>query len=138
MNEFILVIAVLLTESSYALDIEQPATAVPDTAQFWFGAETAWRIRTYAVDHDIHVYSVGRRDDKSSLTPGEAEMHLRKHYADVLAGVHVLTFKDPGNVLEVLRVLSAHGLHGKLEVAPAGFAFYNPDASKYKTQSQPR
>jgi hypothetical protein len=58
---FTLVLAILTTESSYAQNVERAATAVPDTIQFWLTPEKQWRIRTYAIDHDIHVYGVGPR-----------------------------------------------------------------------------
>ena len=138
MTEFILVFALLSTESSYKADIERPSTGVADTAQFWFGASGPWRIRTYAIDHDIHVYALKGSSDKPTHQVGDAEAHLRKHYGDVLKKIEILRFKDPRNQAEVARVLAAHGLSGTLEVASAGFGFYNPDRGKYKTQSQPK
>jgi hypothetical protein len=133
----VLILALLTTESSYKSEIERPAATVPDTAQFWFGASNPWRICTFAIDHDIHIYSLGASAQSSSMRPSEAEAHIRKHYADILANVYVLKFKDPSNDAEVLEVLAKHKLPGSLEVTPAGFAFYNPDRAKYKTQSEP-
>jgi len=138
MPEFILIVALLTTESSYQSEVERPVVAVADTAQFWLGSKMPWRIRTYAIDHDIHVYSLGARSDGSSFQASEAEAHLRKHYSEVLAKLVVLKFKDPNNATEVAQVLATHELKGTLEVASAGFAFYNPDRGKYTTQSQPK
>jgi hypothetical protein len=106
----VLILALLTTESSYKSEIERPAATVPDTAQFWFGASNPWRICTFAIDHDIHIYSLGASAQSSSMRPNDAE---------------------------VLEVLAKHKLPGSLEVTPAGFAFYNPDRAKYKTQSEP-
>ena len=138
MSGFILVLALLTTESSYKSEVERPATAVADTVQFWFSAQAPWRIRTYAIDHDIHTYSLGARQDGSFFSPSEAEAHINNNYSDVLRKFYVIRFKDPTNSLEVSRVLGEHGLSGTLEVASAGFAFYNPDGEKYKSQSSPK
>ena len=138
MPEFILVLAMLSTESSYASEIERPATVVVDTAQFWFGSSGAWRVRTYAIDHDIHTYRVGGSGATPSFQPENAEAHINKHYSDVLAKLVVLRFQDPTNKAEVAQVLASQGLGGTLEVASAGFAFYNPDRGDYKTKSEPK
>ncbi len=57
----ILLPAVLTVKSSYSREIEtalENADDVPDTLQGWFGNGGSWRIRTYALDHDIHAYQV--------------------------------------------------------------------------------
>ena len=138
MQEFILVVALLTTESSYKSEIERPTSSVPDTVQFWFGAKDPWRIRTYAIDHDIHIYSLGTRPDGTHFTIGEAEAHISKNYGEVLQKHYVIKFNNPTDLVESNRLLKRHGLSGKLEVAPAGFAFYNPDGVKYKSQSTPK
>jgi hypothetical protein len=138
MPEFILILALLTTESSYQAEIERPAAGVVDTVQFWVGPAVPSRIRTYAIDHDIHVYSLGARPDGSLFEASEAQAHIRKHYSDILGTLYVLKFKDPGNADEVSRVFAANGLAGTLEIAPAGFAFYNPDRGTYRTQSRPK
>jgi hypothetical protein len=58
-----LLLTILNIQSSCARDLEETvvdASCVPDTLQWWIGSEEAWRIRTYALDHDIHTYSIGR------------------------------------------------------------------------------
>lgn len=138
MHEFVLILALLTTESSYKSEVERPAIAVADTAQFWFGSQSPWRIRTYAIDHDIHIYSVGSRTDSTEFTQEEAMAHLAKHYNEIVKRQYVLKFQNPADPVEVKQVLEQNGLLGTLEVAPAGFAFYNPDRQKYKTQSTPK
>jgi hypothetical protein len=133
MQEFILALALLTTESSYKSEVERPATKVEDTIQFWFGAEGPWRIRTYAIDHDIHIYSID-----SSFTEESAQAHIAKHYAEVLKKQYVIRFKDTTDADAIEKALRAVGLQGTLEVAQSGFAFYNPDSGKYKTQSEPK
>jgi hypothetical protein len=138
MPEFVLVLAMLSTESSYASEIERPATACADTAQFWFGSSGAWRVRTYAIDHDIHIYQVGTSGAVPDFHREAGEAHIKKHYSDVLAKLVVLRFKEPTNKVEVAQVLASQGLSGTLEVSSAGFAFYKPDRGEYRTKSEPR
>ena len=138
MTDFILVLAILTTESSYKSEIEQPATIVADTIQFWLGSEASRRIRTYAIDHDIHIYSLSNREDGSAFLLSDAEKHIQKHYSNIIKKIYIIKFKDPNNSAEVAQVLESNNLNGSLEVAPAGFSFYNPDRAKYKTQSQPK
>ena len=57
-----LVLAILTIKGSYSRAIDFPLegeTDVPDTVQWWFGDGGCWRIRTYALDHDIHAYRIG-------------------------------------------------------------------------------
>lgn len=133
MQEFILVLALLTTESSYKSEVERPATKVEDTIQFWFGSEGPWRIRTYAIDHDIHIYSISPSFDEAS-----AKAHVAKHYAEIVKKQYVIRFKNTTDAKAITKTLREAGLQGTLEVDPSGFAFYNPDNGTYKTQSEPR
>ena len=138
MTDFILVLAILTTESSYISEVEKPATTVADTIQFWLGSKSSRRIRTYAIDHDIHIYSLSNREDGSPFILSDAEKHIQKHYSDIIKKIYIIKFKNPNNTAEVAQALESNNLGGTLEVAPSGFAFYNPDRAKYKTQSQPK
>jgi len=133
-----LVLAVLNVKSSYLRDVEESLEGkddIPDTLQWWIGPESAWRIKTFALDHDIHVYSVG---------PGSAELvelaqeNNAKHYGEVIACQHILAFKDCEDTKEVRRLFKKTGLSPRLEVATGRFAFWKPDDAKYRTQSQPK
>jgi hypothetical protein len=133
-----LILAILNMKSSYAQEVEESLERdddIPDTLQWWIGTESAWRIKTFALDHDIHVYSVG---------PGnEALVQLAldnntKHYGDVIACQHVLQLTDCEDSEEVQKLFHSIGLASRLEVAPGRFAFWKPDDAKYSTQSQPK
>ena len=133
-----LILAVLNVKSSYSTEIEEPLDGVndiPDTLQWWIGTETAWRIKTFALDHDIHVHSVGSGSEEL------VQMALdnnSEHYDDVIACQHVLQFNDCDDVKEVKRLFKKTGLSPRLEVATGRFAFWKPDDAKYSTQSQPK
>jgi hypothetical protein len=132
---FTLVLAILTVQSSYAQEVEQPAQRVPDTVQFWFAPDTQWRIKTFAVDHDIHVYQI---QGGGRLTTDFAQNNIKKSYGDITASVVVLEFPDPRNQAEVERTLKQHNLNGTLEAVKEGYYFYNPDRGDYRTKSKPK
>ena len=135
---FTLVVCILTTESSYARNVERAATVTPDTIQFGLSPDSQWRIRTFAIDHDIHTYKIGARSDGSRITPEEAAAHIAKHYTDITLKTVVLRIHDPTNKEEARRVLDEHGLAGVLEVGGNGATFYNPDKGDYRSKSRPR
>jgi hypothetical protein len=131
-----LVVAELSVASSYARNTEVTiiGTAPPDTVQWWLDTSGCWRIKTFALDHDIHVYSLGKQD-LASFRPYTLE-NTEKHYGDVISRLLVLEFPslEPESTGAVLRKV---GLGASLEVAPAGFAFWNPDGGRYRSQTRP-
>lgn len=133
-NTFTLIVAILTVESSYLQEVERPAKNVPDTVQFWFAPDNQYRIKTFAIDHDIHVYRVSA----FGLTPQFATNNIRKSYGDVTDKVLTLEFRDPKNEADVERILKDHQLKGKLEAVKEGYWFYNPDGGDYRTKSKPK
>ena len=131
-----LILAILTVQSSYAAETEHPVRVgeVPDTLQWWLGNQ-AWRIKTFAIDHDIHTYTVG--PNKSGLVELAKQNNL-KHYGDVLAEQHELRFSDCSDAAEVAAVLAGAGLAGSLEVAPPDFVFWKPDDARYHSQTKPK
>ena len=105
---FVLVVALLAVESSYSANLERPSQGVPDTVQFWFSPDADWRVKTFAIDHDIHIHKVGTRATPQRLTPEAAVANTRKHYGDVLSSILVLEFSDPKDAAAVTRILQAH------------------------------
>ena len=137
-NTFTLIIALLTVESSYLEEVERPAKNVPDTVQFWFAPESQWRIKTFAIDHDIHVHRIGISKEGARLTPAFATNNIKKSYGDVTANIVTLEFRDPKNKADAERVLKEHNLNGTLEAVKDGYYFYNPDGGEYRTKSKPK
>jgi len=133
----ILVVFILTVESSYQQNVERPHGAVADTVQFWFSPNDDWRVKTFAIDHDIHVHRIRAADAERKFGPEEAKVSTRKSYADVIEAVAVLEFTDPNDRAEVDRTLRSHSLGGSLEIGKTGVAFYNPDGGHHRTQSKP-
>jgi hypothetical protein len=132
MNRRTLILAILDIRSSYLQDRQEPAERhTPDTVQWWLAEQGSWRIQTFGIDHDIHLHHV---------TGGDAEYfaeRTRRNYAEVLRELYTLEFEDYTNEAEVRRVLTEAGLRPDLEISDHGFAFWNPDQGRYRTQSYP-
>jgi hypothetical protein len=133
----VLLIARLTVGSSYVRDVEVPGDQGGfDTIQFFLpdDAPTAYRIRTFALDHDIHVHGLtglhGTLDDRLAAL----RAHLNRTAEDIVARVDVVPVPNLDK-----RDLVAAGLpDGDLEVAAqAGFAFWNPDGGRYATRPAP-
>ncbi len=137
-NTFTLILAVLTVESSYLREVERPTKNVPDTVQFWLAPDSQWRIKTFAIDHDIHVHRIGEPGSEARLTTEFATNNIKKSYGDVTASIVVLEFADPKNETDVERVLKDHKLKGTLEAVKDGYYFYNPDGGDYRTKSKPK
>jgi len=135
--EFVLVLVLLNVESSYQQNVERPRGAVPDTVQFWFAPAADWRVKTFAIDHDIHVHQIRSEPNARTFGPDDAIASTRKNYDDVIEKIVIVKFSDPTKQAEVAAVLRASNLGGTLELGKAGVAFYNPDDGHYRTQSTP-
>lgn len=135
---FTLILAILSIESSYLDEVERPAQVVPDTVQFWMAPDSQWRIRTFAIDHDIHVHKIQIADEAKRLTTEFAKANIEKTYGDVTAQVLVIVFEEPSDPEAVKQVLERNHLKGQLEAVKAGYYFYNPDSGNYRTRSQPK
>lgn len=137
-NTCTLILAVLTVESSYVQEVERPAENVPDTVQFWFAPDSQWRIKTFAIDHDIHVHRIGAADSAARLTVEFAKNNIKKTYGDVTASVLVLEFADPDDEDGVQRILREHHLAGRLEAVKDGYCFYNADGGDCRSKSKPK
>jgi len=133
----ILVLAVLTIKSSYSQNVElavADADDVPDTVQWWLGGGGCWRLRTYAIDHDIHSYKIGN----SSQTMLElAQVNNQKNFGDIIKAHHVIHFVDCAAQSEVAAEFGRIGLCPRLEISPGRFAFWKPDEAVYSTKSKP-
>jgi len=133
MNRRTLVLAILDVRSSYLQDRQEPAEReAPDTVQWWVGPEQTWRIRTFGIDHDLHLHHVSGGD------PASYVQYTRDDYEGLIRSLHTLEFSDYTDPAVVDSVLREAGLRPDLEISEQhGFAFWNPDRGIYKTQSYP-
>jgi hypothetical protein len=133
-----LVLAVLTIKSSYARNVEialEQRNDVPDTLQWWFGDSACWRIRTYALDHDIHTFQIG---DSRNTNLTLATANNLKHFGDVFREQHVVKFANCTDRDELNRQFVRIGLIPRMEISAGRFAFWKPDDANYWTQSTPK
>jgi hypothetical protein len=132
----LLYVAVLTIQSSYAQNVERPvvAASVPDTVQWWISPKESWRIKTFAIDHDIHTYQIGGEAAKNLEI---ARSSTLKSYGDVLSKQYEFTFENCLAGSKVRAEIKKAGLEPNLEIAPNGFWFLKPDDADYRTISTP-
>jgi hypothetical protein len=131
----LLLVFLLNVQGSYLQDIEKPATDEADTVQFILLHGQAWRIKTFAIDHDVHVWHLGPMDRKKF--EALADGNTQRHYGDVL--VRKVTVEAADDTTAALKsALKASGLAEQLEVPKDdAFAFWVPKANAYRTRSTP-
>jgi hypothetical protein len=133
-----LILAILTVESSYSQEIERPVTTIADTVQFWFAPGTQWRIRTFSIDHDIHVHKISTGNQGERLTSDYAQANIQKSYGDVIDRMLVLSVPNPADSFAVRQLIDANHLERSLELIPDGYAFYNSEGGCYRTNSSPK
>jgi hypothetical protein len=131
----LLLIYTLSVESSYLQNVEQEAKDAADTIQFCLKDGEAWRIKTFATDHDVHVWSIGR------MTLGEleelADKNTRDNYGDVLVR-RIKILAEP-KVADLTAQLIEAGLPAHLESPEDGnFMFWVHTPDLYRTRSTPQ
>lgn len=133
----ILVLAVLTIKSSYSRNVEvavKHAEDTPDTVQWWLGDGGCWRLRTYAIDHDIHTYKIS---NSSQAMLELAQTNNQKNFGNVIKAHHVIHFVNCADPSELAAEFGRIGLFPRLEVSPGRFAFWKPDEAVYSTKSTP-
>ena len=132
--KIILAIFFLKIQSSYLGNSETEATAETfDTVQFVATDSGAWRVKTFATDQDVHVWSLGKAsEDIVSL----AKKNTEKNYGDVLSESYIIESSD--GIEGVKSELRKRGLSDHLEVSKSGILFWAPEGTNYKTKSSPQ
>jgi hypothetical protein len=132
-----LIIFTLTVESSYAQGVERPASKRFDTVQWWIGASGAWRIKTYAIDSDIHPYRIDTKASRDELTQ-LALANTQKTYGDVIAKKHVIEIPHRASLESIRPLLREAGLRELAEWVTPGYLLWLPDDSHYATKTKPK
>jgi hypothetical protein len=133
--ETILLVFLLNIKSSYLLNKEEPSALQVDTVQFLHLKGNAWRIKTFAIDHDVHVWHLGPMNSKDFEETAFA--NTKRHYADVLASHVKITSR--GDLAALEAKVTTTSLGGTLEIAKdKRFVFWVPALGHYKTKSTPQ
>lgn len=131
--KYTLIIGKLRIKSSYAQNIELKSDDRYDTVQFWITPNGIWRIKTFAIDDDIHIISM----QANSENPIEfAKGHINRIYGDVLDEI-ITVESDTDDVEMFTKKLQDKKLNPKIEKSKEGFVFWNPDNANYKTKTKP-
>ena len=123
----ILLLAVLSVKSSYSREEEtrlESPDDTPDTLQWWFGESGCWRIRTYALDHDVHAYQIG---NSPQTTLELAKKNNQDNYGDVIATQHVIHFVDCSDRGELEAEFGRIGLVARLQFDVSRFVVWTSD-----------
>lgn len=128
----VLVLFLLSIKSSYINDEESEATDdLYDTIQFVKTDKGAWRIKTFAEDEDVHLWSLESSEDIVDL----AVESTNNHYGDVIDEAFVI---ETENGIDGLRAeLKKKGLPDNLQISPKGPLFWAPLGSSYSPKSAP-
>jgi len=130
----VLVIFFLAVQSSYIDNSEEDATDDAfDTVQFLANDAGTWRIKTYATDQDVHVWSIGATPEGIVTLARE---NTEKHYGDLLTEGYVIDTTE--GVEGVRRELRERGLSDHLEISKSGMLFWVPKGTNYFSKSEPR
>jgi hypothetical protein len=132
MENIILIVFMLNIESSYLNNIEQNTASPADTIQFMLIDGVAWRIKTYALDHDVHVWNLGSMETAKFFET--AVTNTEKHYGDVLNNKFILQTTNGFEGLQ--KELKKSGLPQNLEIPKSKeFAFWVSELNIYKSKS---
>ena len=127
-----LILFLLSIRSSYVNDEESEATEeLFDTIQFVQNDKGTWRIKTFADDEDVHLWSIEAPEDLVEL----AVENTNKHYGDVIDEAFIL--ETEGGIEGLRKELKKQGLSTHLEISPKGPLFWAPPGTSYKPKSSP-
>lgn len=114
-----LVLTILTVQSSYIREIEEPVnndTDVPDTVQWWIAPTGSWRIKTFAMDHDIHTYAIGDHTFPIENDGELRDLAQERHYWNVMHSQHFIELADCLDREEIVRAFRAEGLEPRVEI----------------------
>jgi hypothetical protein len=132
-----LLVAVLTIQSSYLKNFERPVSdgvQTPDTVQWWIAPTGTWRIKTFAIDHDIHTYRIGATDPNFENV---AQANTLKHYGDVIFKMQSFEFADCAVGERESKAFTDAGFKPNFQMESERYLFWNPDGGSYKTISEP-
>ena len=131
-----LIIFKLKVKSSYNQNIELPADSSFDTLQFFAQDKIIMRIKTFALDHDIHIHTIQLRGKTMDEMIDFLATSTNNHYGDIVDRELHLEIENPKEHEAIKAMFVKESLTPHIDTLP-DFIFWNPDNKKYRTQSKP-
>lgn len=128
-----LIIFILSITSSYSDNIELPADEYFDVIEFWITDSSAYRIKTFSIDLDIHVHSLKVDNQKEGIKV--AEQTTPNSYGDIIKKEIKIELNGNETDKQLKEILKDNGLCGDFEIKD--FVFWNPDLREYRTKTNP-
>lgn len=125
----------LAIQSSYATNTELEADDTHfDTVQWWLTSDGAWRVRTFAIDNDVHLHHVAK-----AMAADVVRKLTTQNYEDVVAEAFEVELSALDDAAAVALAMQELGGAAALEVDRNGarFAFWNPLGVRFVSQSEP-
>jgi len=132
-----LLVYILSVESSHAKDFERPAGERFDTVQWWVGEGGNWRIKTYAIEADIHPYKLETKMPTAEVLQ-LAKRNTKKAYGDVIRRLVEVAVPAGLTNDELGKLLKKQGLSASFEWVEAGCLLWKPDEPDYRSQTKPK
>ena len=123
-----LLIFTLQIKSSYLQNKELPADTDFDTLQFYAHGDIVWRVKTYAIDSDIHIHRINPRGKSLQETLAFLADSTKAHYGAVMAKEFEISLTGPSDADTANAFFAEHNLPGKLE-SHEDYAFWNPNGA---------
>ncbi|MDH5452383.1 MAG: hypothetical protein OEX14_03425 [Paracoccaceae bacterium] len=130
-----LIIFFLSIESSYIQNKEVEVEGFADTTQWVVRGDDMWRIKTFAIDKDVHVFKINHDGKSPEDLIKIARLNTLKHYGEVVSDELILNTED--GVAGLRIEMAAIGLDAHLNESGDGFVFWSPDGTKYSSKSKP-
>lgn len=110
--------------------------SVPDTLQWIVHENLALRVRTFSMDHDIHIWRLTPDPGQVNIIELLTENNV-KHFGDVIDKQHILTFETLPTIEDANEKLVDAGLDGRFMKLVESYVFWSPDGEEYTTRSNP-
>ncbi|MEM0991225.1 MAG: hypothetical protein AAGK00_20350 [Pseudomonadota bacterium] len=135
MEKIFLIVFLLNVESSYSQNLERDVPKWADTVQWYISSDRVLRVRTFAIDEDVHVARIACAPCDPDEFAQLAQSNTAKHFGDILASKIVLESLSGFDELERAAV---DALGGQLNRNKDGLIFWSPGGTDYRTKSTPQ
>jgi len=135
--ETTIILVPLLVRGSYIEDREIRLEELEDnidTLQWIINDDITFRIRTFALDYDIHIHKVGKADFD---IVEYAIQSNHKYYGNIMHRQYAQILNNFPALTEGNELLESLGLPGEFRPLFDKYMYWSPDREEYFSQSRP-